>query len=239
MEFGVDLGGDFGGLDLGATTPEDVGVADGDAFGGEVFVDGGFVLHDFGFLGAVHDAHDVDVAELGTAFAPIGVGHAVMAAHFGSGLLLHAFGDGPVEEAVEAGDLFAGVGWFDVFEEGGEASDDFLGVEGLGDFAKAIEGGFGDFGAFGPAIGDDFVGGEFFFEREEDFPLFVSEFDGGSGHHFGRGVDFGSGLEAFAAGVADAEGEDAVGRHEDVFFGADDVLEDGGVVVEGLALGDF
>ena len=73
-----------------------------------MFVDGGFVLEDFGFLGAVHDAHDVDVSELGAAFAPVGVGHAVVTPDFAAGFFFAAFWDGPVEEAVEAGDALAG-----------------------------------------------------------------------------------------------------------------------------------
>ena len=118
MPFLVDEGGDFGGFDFGATSPEDVGVADLDALGGEVFVDGGFVFEDFGFLGAVDDAHDVDVAEFRAAFAPVGVGHAVVATDFTTGFDFAADGDGPVKETVEAGDALARVGGFDVFEEG-------------------------------------------------------------------------------------------------------------------------
>ena len=140
MPVGVDLWRNLGGFDLGAAAPEDVGVADGNAFCCEVFVDGGLVLHDLGFLGAVHHAHDIDVAKARSTFAPVGMGHAVMAADFGSGLLLHPLGDGPVEETIKAGYFFAGVGRFDVFEEGGEAANHFLGVEGFGDFAKTVEG---------------------------------------------------------------------------------------------------
>lgn len=236
----VDFRGDFGGFDFGSAAPEDVGVRDGDADGFEVFVDGGFVFEDTGFFGAVDYAHDVDVAELGSAFAPVAMGHAVVASDFGACFDFAAFGDGPVEEAVEAGDAFAGFGGgFDVFEEGGEASDDFFGVEGFGDFAESVEGKRGEFGASGPRVFVDFIEGEFFFEDEEDFPFFWCEFGGDGGHHDGGGIGFVTGFEGAAADVADAECEDAVGGHEEVFGGSGEFEEFGGVVVEGFADGDF
>src|ERR1035437_3457863 len=77
---GVGEGGDFGGFDFGASAPEDVGVGDLEeaAFGaGEVGVDGGLVGEDHLLVGAVGDAHDVDVVEFGAALAPVGVGHDV------------------------------------------------------------------------------------------------------------------------------------------------------------------
>src|SRR4051794_17968326 len=64
----IRLRRDFAGLDLAAAAPEDVGVADGDADGGEVFVDGFLVGEDALFFRAMRDAHDVDVAELAPRF---------------------------------------------------------------------------------------------------------------------------------------------------------------------------
>ena len=98
-----------------------------------MFVDGGFVLEDLVLLGAVDDAHDIDVSKLRSAFTPVGVGHAVVATDFAAGFLFATFGDSPVEESVEARDALSGVGGLDVFEEGGEAADDFAVVERFGD----------------------------------------------------------------------------------------------------------
>ena len=154
VELLVGDGGDFGGGDFAAAAPEDVGVADGDADGLEVFVDGCFVSHDAVFFGAVNDAHDVDVAEEGPAFTPVAVGHAVVATDLGTGFDFAAFGDGPVEEAVEAGDALAGVGGFGVLEEGGEAADDLLLIEALSDFEETFERDAGDFGAAASLLGE-------------------------------------------------------------------------------------
>ncbi len=119
----------FAGFDLASSTPEDVGVARGDSDGGKVFVDGGFVGEDFFAVGAVGDAHDVDVVELRAAFTPVAVGHDVKAADLAARIILAARGDGPMEKGVVLGNAFAcGVGLY-VLEEGGETSDDAPRVE--------------------------------------------------------------------------------------------------------------
>ena len=216
----VNFGRDFRGLDFRTAAPEDVGVGNGDADGFEVAVDGGFVLEDAGFFGAVDDAHDVDVAELWPALAPVAVGHAKMTADFRAGLDFSAFRDCPVEEPVEAGDALAGGGRLDVFEKGGEAADDFFRVKRLGDFAEAVERDAGDFRALVPRVFGNFIECELLFEREQHGPFFGGEIDGGGGHHDRLLVGFVAGFEGFAAGVADAEGEDTVGRHQQVFGGS-------------------
>ena len=144
-----------------------------------------------------------------------------------------------MEEAVEAGDALAGGGRLDVLEEGGEAADDFFRVERLGDFAEAVERDAGDFRALVPRVFGNFVEGEFFLEGEQDVPFLGVEIDGGGGHHDGGFVGLVAGLEDFAAGVADAEGEDAVGGHEQVFGGSGEAEQGGGVFVERLADGHF
>src|SRR4051794_35845892 len=67
----VRLWRDLARLDLAAAAPEDVGVTDGDADGSQMFVDGFLVGENAFLFHAVGDAHDVDVAELGAAFAPV------------------------------------------------------------------------------------------------------------------------------------------------------------------------
>ena len=47
-----------------------------------MLVDGGFVGENEVFVGAMSDSHDIDVTELGAAFAPVGVGEDVVAANF-------------------------------------------------------------------------------------------------------------------------------------------------------------
>ncbi len=236
---GVDDGGDLAGFDLAATAPEDVGVFNWDAARLEVGVDGGFVLHDEVAIGAVDDTHDIDIAELGAAFAPIAVGHDGVAADLASGAFLHADGDFPMEEAVESGDANAGGGGFDVFEEGGEAADDAFFVKGFGDLTEALDGGAGFDGASGPGFGADFIEAELTFECEEDGPLLRGEVGDVGGHHSGGFIDTEAGLDGFAADVTDAEGEDAVGGHEEVGLGAGEALEHIGMLFHALTGGDF
>ena len=86
-------------------------------------------------------------------------------------------------------------------------------------------------GAVGPWVWVDFIGGEFFFEDEEDFPFFVCEVCGDGGLHDGGLWGFLAGDHGFAADVADSEGEDAVCGHEEIFGGAGEGEELGGVEV--------
>ena len=129
---------DFAGLDFAAAAPEDVGVGDGDALIGEVGVDGVFVGEEQLLVGAVGDAHDVDVIEFRPALAPIGVGHDVEAPDLPAGVDFPAGRDGPVKEGVEAGDALAVGERLDVLEEGGESPDDAAAIEVVGDAAKFL-----------------------------------------------------------------------------------------------------
>jgi len=99
-------------------------------------VDRGLVRADAVAVGAVGDGHDVDVVELGSAFAPVAVGEDVVPADLAARLDLAPGRDGPVDERVEAGDALAGRGRLDVLEEGGEAADDLALVQAFGDLEK-------------------------------------------------------------------------------------------------------
>lgn len=231
--------GNFGRFDFRASAPEDIGVRNGDADRFEVAVDRGLVFEDAGFFRAVNYAHDIHVAELWPALAPVAMGHAEVATDFGTCFDFAAFRNGPVEEAVETGDSFAGGRGFDVFEESGESADDFFGVQALGDFAEAIEFETEVRGAAVPGVGADFVGLELFFQREQHLPFFSGEFDGRGGHHHGGRVGLVAGFERPSADVADAEGEDAVCGHEEIFGGTGQAEQGGRVFVEGFADRNF
>src|SRR5205823_3233363 len=126
-------------FDLAAAAPEDVGVAHRDADGFQVLVDGALMGEDEVFVGAVRDAHDVDVAELLAGLAPVSMGHDVEAADLSARVQLAALRDGPVEQGVVLGDLLAGFELLDVLEEGGEPADDAATVEVAGDGVEFFE----------------------------------------------------------------------------------------------------
>ncbi len=235
MPFVVNLRRDFRGLDFGAPTPENIGVGNGDSDGRKMSVNGGLVFEDAGLFGAMHHPHDIHVSELWTTLAPIRVSHAEMAADLATGFHFAAFRHGPVEQPVEAGDALAGGGWLHVFEESGKTADNLFRIERLGDFTKPVESHTCDFRAFVPRVFANFIHGELFFQGEQDLPFFGSEIDHGSCHHNGGFVRFIPGCEDFPAGVADAEGEDAVGGHEQVFGGAGQSKQSGGVEIQGFA----
>ncbi len=104
-----------------------------------MLIEGFLVGENLGFLRAVHDPHDIYVAEARAALAPVGVGHTVVAADFATRLDLAAFGNRPVEKPVETRDSFTGIGGFYVFQESGETPDDFLFIQGFGNFARSVQ----------------------------------------------------------------------------------------------------
>ena len=219
--FAIGDGRDFGGLDLATAAPEDGGVVDGDAGLSEVFIDGGFVGEDAVFLRAVRDAHDVDVVKLGSTFAPVGVGHDVVPPDLATGIEFAAGAHGPVEEGVVAGDALITRDGFDVFEERGEAPDQFLLLEAFGDAEEVVERDAGFGGAGCPEVVLQFVDREFPLERGENTPLEVVELDDVRREDIGRIVRTGTGSEVTATGVSDAEAEEALGRHDAKLGGAD------------------
>ena len=68
---GVGERRDFRRFDLASSAPENIGVGNWYAARLQVFVDGGFVKHDLILFHAVRHGHDVHIAKLRSAFAPI------------------------------------------------------------------------------------------------------------------------------------------------------------------------
>ena len=104
-----------------------------------MLVDGRFVRQNHGFVGAVGHPHDVDVAELRAALAPVGVGHDEMAAHLFSGGFFEARRNSPVKQGIELGDSLSRGQGLDVLEEGAESPDDLPPVEFLGDCVEFVQ----------------------------------------------------------------------------------------------------
>jgi hypothetical protein len=130
-EFGERERRDLRGLDLAAAAPEDVGVADrrcrlrADARRSRPCARARLLVE------PVRDAHDVDVAELRAALAPVGVRHDVVAPDLAPGVDLAARRHRPVEERVVARDAFAGLIGLDVLEKRRETPDHAALVERL------------------------------------------------------------------------------------------------------------
>ncbi len=139
MPVSVDDRGDFRGLDFGAASPKHIGVSDGDAFGFEMAINGGLVLQDEIFFGAMHHPHDVDVSELRAAFSPVAMSHTVVASNLCAGFDFPTGGDCPVEESIEASDALSAFRWFDMLKEGGKATNDFFPIKLLGNFKESFE----------------------------------------------------------------------------------------------------
>src|SRR5690606_10337832 len=122
--FAIGLRQDLGRLDLAAAAPEHVRIAYRDAGLGKVPVDGGLVGEHGFLLGAVGNAHDVHVRELGATFAPVRVSHDVVATHFPAGIDFAPGRHSPVEERVVPGDALTGGELLHVLEKRRETADD-------------------------------------------------------------------------------------------------------------------
>ena len=58
-------------FDLAASAPEDVCVSDREIARGKMPINGGLVIEQQLFIGAMRNGHDVDILEFGTRFAPV------------------------------------------------------------------------------------------------------------------------------------------------------------------------
>ncbi len=118
----TDAGEISEGLDLAATSPKDISVADRDADRLEVAIDGCLVLEEAILIGAMRHSHDVYVMEFRASFTPVAMGEHFVSADFGARFDLAACGHGPVEKAVESRDPDAALRGLDVLEKGREAA---------------------------------------------------------------------------------------------------------------------
>ena len=235
----VGEGGDFAGFDFAAAAPEDVGVGNRDSDFGEVLIDRGFVGEDEIFVRAVGDSHHVDVAKLGTAFAPVSVCEDVVTADFAAGFDFASGWNCPMKQGVKAGDAFAISERFDVFEESGETADDAAFVEVFGHFVKGFERDLRFGGAGGPDIGNEFLGSEFTLDGHEDAPFEFVELDDIHIHDFSESIGFAARFHAATADVTDAESEEAFGGHDAVMISANLVAEVIAVFGHRVTLRDF
>ena len=102
-----------------------------------MLVDCGFMGEDRVFFRSMNDTHDVDIAEFGSAFPPVGMRHTVMPPYFATSLDFPALGNSPVEESIKAGDPFSRLRGFDVLKEGRKSADHFLLVKNFSDIKKS------------------------------------------------------------------------------------------------------
>src|SRR5690606_23672701 len=127
-------------------------------------VDGALVLKYSSFVGSMRHAHDVDVAKLRPAFAPVCVRHDVESPDFAARFQLASGRNGPVEQRVELGDALSAGQRFVMFEKGGKAPDDAQRFQVAGDLQKFIQRNAGFLGASTPNIAQDLVRLELAFE---------------------------------------------------------------------------
>src|SRR5579872_4006173 len=147
---------DFRRLDLAAAAPENVGVAHRDSGLCQMRIDCGLVREHDLLFGAVDDAHDVDVAKLRAAFAPVRVRHAIVAPDFTPCLELAALRYGPMEKRVVTRDAFSEIPFrrLYVLEERREPPDDAALVKSARNRDKLIVGDAGFLGAALPQFAD-------------------------------------------------------------------------------------
>ena len=134
-------------------------------------VDRGLVGEDGSFSMPWATAMTLTLANSGPAFAPVGVGDDVVAAHFPSGSEFHARRHLPVEQGVVACDMLARRELLDVFEERREAADHSLVLKAVSDLDELIDRDAGFGGPALPRVETQFGHIEFALERSEDAPF--------------------------------------------------------------------
>ena len=233
----VSKGRNLGGFDLAASTPEDIGVGDGNASFDEVGVDGGLELHHAILLGAVGDGHDVHIIELGTALAPVAVRETFVTPNLRAGLFFATDWNGPVEKGIETSNPHAGLRGFDMFQKGGKTAQQLALLEGLGDGVEFFEGHACLFGAGVPGWFTDFLWCEFSLEGHQDTPFVIGEMNDAGFEHTGKTFGFVARFDGLAANMPDAESKYALRRHEAVGIRASEGHEKTAMLVERLTGG--
>ena len=108
---------DLGRLYLAAAAPEDVRVENRNPCFLEMVVDGRLVREHQIFIRTVRHGHNVHVAELWPALAPVSVGENVVPAHFPSRFDLSSGRDMPVKEGVVSRHALTSRGRLNVLEK--------------------------------------------------------------------------------------------------------------------------
>jgi len=235
----VDKGRDFGGLNLTASAPEDVGVGDRDTRFDKVSIDGRFELHDAVFFGAVGDRHDVHIVKLGATFAPVAMRETFVTADLCASLFFPSGGNGPMEEGVESRHAHASLRGFDMLKEGGKTAQQLALLERLGDGVEFLQAYARFFGAGVPRGFADLCRGKFSFKCHENAPFVVREMHDACFKHAGKPFGFVAGFDGFAAHVADTEGKYALCWHEPVCLCTCDARQKTAMLIERLTGGHF
>ena len=180
----------------------------------QVLVDRRFVGEHELLIRAVRDAHDVDVAELGAALAPVRVGHDVVPPNLATGVDSRARRDGPVEQRVVPRHALAGRERLDVFEERREAPDHAFAVQPARDVVELVAPRRRLRPRALATADDDLVRRELALERRQHAPLEVGQRHDVGVEHCAGFVRPAAGLHPAPPHVPDAEREQPLRRHE-------------------------
>src|SRR5579863_5657881 len=169
-------------------------------------VDRGFVREYERFVRAVHDPHDVHVVEFRTAFAPVGVRHAVMTSDLPAGVELSSGWDCPMKERIIARDRVPEIsgGRFDVFEERRETSDHAAIVQALRHAQKSLEAYVRFSRTRFPQVAHQLAGSEFALEGGQHAPFLGVQLDDLRVERLGQRLGPFAGCYRAAPYVADA-----------------------------------
>ena len=235
----VSEGRDFGGFNLAAPAPEDIGVGDRDTSFDEVGIDGGFELHDAILLGAVGDSHDVHIIELGPSLAPVAVRETFVAPDLCADLFFAPDWNGPMEKGVETSHANAGLRGFHMFQKSGKTAKQLALSEGFGDGIELLKGNTSLFGAGDPGWLTNFLWSKFALEGHKNTPFVIGKMNDACFEHAGRTLRFVARLDRLAPDMTDPEGKYALRRHESIGLGTSKVHEKAAVGIERLTGGHF
>src|ERR1051326_1112433 len=226
-------------LDLAAAAPDHARPRDRAATRLQMLVDRLLVREHEILLRPVRHRHDVHVAELRAALAPVAMREDVEASDLASRLHLASRRHGPMKEPVEARHALAGLQRLHVLEKRREAADDLPRVQRLRDFVELLERHARLGRALLPDVAANLLRRELALERRQHAPLQIRQLDLRRVLYLGQLLGLAAGLHPHAAHVADAEGEDALGGHHAEMLGPGEAREHRAILVDRVALRDF
>src|SRR5690349_4254755 len=223
-------------LDLAAAAPKNIGIRNRDIFRSEMRVDRRLVLEQSRFVSTVRDGHDIDVAKLRTAFAPVTMREDMMPSHLTTYFNLAARRHRPMKERVESRHSHTARARFHVFEERGKPADDFPSIQRFSHAIKFLERNSSLVRACGPWRRSNFFRRELPFQRQQNPPLALTQLHRAHFDHSRRCVSATSRLDSFPANVPNSKRENSLRRHNPKTFRADFTGKQSAMFVQGEAI---
>ena len=168
----------------------------------------------FLLIRTVRHTHDIDVAKLRPALAPVTMGHDIMPPHLAAGFDLAASRHGPMKQRIVARHLFASLQPLHVFEECGKTTHHSAGIQILSHPKKFFQGDARFFRARYPQILYQFLRLKLSLHRLHNAPFVIGQFHHCHIRHRPQLLRACARLHIFSPHMPHTQGKQLLGWHQ-------------------------